>query len=328
MFHPCESVAKNRKDNPVIQNFKELIAKARQISQAGERPIKVALAAGHDLAALTALIAAQKSGIAQGILIGETEKIQRTLETVPEQPQVPFEIINAVGDAEIAKETIRLVKAGQAEIVMKGKIKTGTLLKAALDKSAGLRTGRLISDVTLFELPNREHNQLIMVTDGGINLSPDLSQKAQLIENAVQVAHALENELPKVAVLSAVEVVNPDLPSTIDAAILSKMNQRGQITGCLVEGPLALDNAVSPEAARLKQIESPVAGYADILLCPNLESANILAKSATYFAGLPLAHTCVGAKAPVLIPSRSDSADAKFLSIALSVVVTHFIQRR
>ena len=177
-------------------------------------------------------------------------------------------------------------------------------------------------DTFVFEFPERSgENKLLMITDGGFNLAPNLQEKIQILENAIQVAHALGNKLPKVAVLSAAETVNPNLQSTVDAAIISKMNQRGQIKGCIVDGPLALDNAISEEAARIKGIDSPVAGKADILLFPNIESANMTAKGTTYFAHLRLAHATMGAKAPILIPSRNDTADSKLLTLALNVII-------
>lgn len=304
----------------MIKNFDQLVAEARKRSLQRESPIRVVVAAGQDEAALSALLEVKKMRIADGILVGEKSKIVEALK----QSNVPidtFKIVDEHDERAIGRKSTLMIREGQADIVMKGKIKTANLFKSVLDAETGLRTERLISDVFIFEFPKRPDNQLIMITDGGINLIQDLRQKISIIENAVTVAHALGNNLPKVAVLSAIETVNPDLPSTIDAAILSKMNQRNQISGCLIDGPLALDNAISEEAARQKGIQSKVAGNADILLCPNIEAANMLAKGTTYFASLSLAHVCVGARAPVLIPSRADSAEAKLLSIALSVIV-------
>ncbi len=311
----------------MIKNFEQLLDEAKKIRRERGKPVPVALAAGNDHEALAALVEAQQLGLANGILVGDEREIRSTLESLNVGANSKFEIISTTIEVETAYRAIELIREKKAGILMKGKIKTATLLKAVLDKEKGLRTPRLMSDVFMFEFPARTDNQLIMITDGGINLAPDLKQKAQLIENAVVVAHALGNSVPKVAVLSAVEVVNPDLPSTLDAAILTQMNRRGQITGCVVDGPLALDNAISQKSVQEKGINSPVAGLADILLCPNIESANMMAKGTTYFANLPLAHTCLGAQVPVLIPSRSDNARAKLLSIALSVVVSYFQER-
>ena len=230
--------------------------------------------------------------------------------------------------AAAAQLAVAAVREGRADLLLKGRVKTSVLLRAVLDAQSGLRTGRLLSDVFVFENPGRVPNRLQMITDGGVTIRPDVEQKVQIIENAVQVAHALGNERPRVALLSAVETVTAAIPSTQDAAVISQMWRRGQIKGCVVDGPLALDNAVSPEAMRIKGIDSPVGGDADILVCPDIESANMLAKSTTYFAGFRLAHVIVGARAPVLIPSRSDSADAKLMSIALGALVMVYQRSR
>ncbi|MDZ7262846.1 MAG: bifunctional enoyl-CoA hydratase/phosphate acetyltransferase [candidate division KSB1 bacterium] len=303
----------------MIETLDQLLEEAKAISRKSSRPIKVVIAAAQDKAALSALIEARQMGLADGILIGDKTAIRELLKATGSES---FEIIHELEEKEIGRQAMLAIREGRADVVVKGNIKTSSLFKAVLDPEYGLRTGRLISDVFIFEFPQRQGNKLIMITDGGVTLAPDLQQKIQILENAVSVAHALGNPCPKVALVSATEVVIPELPSTVDAAIIAKMNQRGQIKGCLVDGPLGLDNAVSLEAAREKGIESPVAGQADILVCPNIESANLMAKGTTYFAGLRLAHVCVGAKAPVLIPSRTDSAEAKLLSIALSIVVS------
>jgi phosphate butyryltransferase len=305
----------------MIQNFDQLLEEAKRISRNQERPIRIAIAAGNDKAALEAIQDAKKMKLADGLLVGKKDLILQTLDEIGIDHN-EFEIIEANEEAEICHRTVLAIHNGEAEIILKGKVKTATLLKAVMDAEHGLRTGRLISDAFVFEWLNRpESNKLMIITDGGFNLGPDLNQKIQILENAVQVAHALGNPNPKVAVLSAVETVNPSLQSTVDAAILAKMNERGQIKGCVVDGPLALDNAISLESAQQKGIQSPVAGKANILLFPNIESANLAAKATTYFANLRLAHATMGAKAPVLIPSRSDTADAKLLTLALNVII-------
>lgn len=232
------------------------------------------------------------------------------------------EIVEAATASRALDLAVSIARDNRADVLMKGSVDTATLMRAVLQETAGLRTGRLLSDIFIFEFPRRKENKLIMITDGGITLVQDLKAKADLIRNAVFVAHALGNPEPKVAVLAATEFVQPALASTVDAAALSKMNERGQIRGCLVDGPLALDNAVSPEAAAEKGIRSRVAGHADILLAPSIESANALAKSTTYFAGFRLAHVVVGSKIPILIPSRADTSDAKLLSIALGMLMS------
>ncbi len=305
----------------MIQNFDQLLEEARKISEQATRPIRIVIAAANDRAALEAIWDAKQMKLADGLLVGNKEAIWKTLDEL-HIDRNEFEIIQAAEETEICRRTVQAIHHGEAEIILKGKVKTATLLKAVLDAEHGLRTGRLISDAFVFEWPERpDPNKLMIITDGGFNLAPDLNQKIQILENAVQVMHALGHSNPRVAVVSAVETVNPSLPSTVDAAILAKMNERGQIKGCIVDGPLGLDNAISPEAAQQKGIQSPVAGKADILLFPNIESANLTAKGTTYFAKLRLAHATMGARAPVLIPSRSDTADAKLLTIALNVLL-------
>jgi len=306
----------------MICHFDQMIEYAQKLSKSQTRPVRVVVAAGNDSAALEALALAKKMEMADGLLVGDRAQIVAAMEALEIDP-AQFTIVEAAGEKDICYQTVQQIHDGKAEIILKGKVKTATLLKVILDADHGLRTGRLISDAFLFEWPQRKSdNKLLIITDGGFNLAPNLEQKIQILENAIQVAHALGNDNPKVAVLSAVETVNPSLQSTVDAAILSKMNERGQITGCLVDGPLALDNAISEESAAQKGIKSPVAGQADILLFPNIESANIAAKGTTYFSGLRLAHATMGARAPVLIPSRSDTADAKLLTLALNVIMS------
>jgi len=218
--------------------------------------------------------------------------------------------------------------AGTVDILMKGGVDTSMMMRRVLEEKSGIRTGRLLSDIFVLEYPAREENKFVMITDGGMTLAPDLKNKVELIANAVEVAHALGNPMPKVAVLSATEFVVPSLQSTLDAAALSKMNDRGQIPGCIVDGPFALDNAISADAAAEKRIKSDVAGKAEILVAANIESANSLAKSTTYFAGLRLAHVIVGGRVPVLIPSRADKSDAKLLSVALGVIMSEHAARQ
>ena len=211
--------------------------------------------------------------------------------------------------------------SGAAGILMKGGVDTASLIKAALKPESGLRTGRLLSDVFVFEYAARPENRLVMITDGGLNIAPDLEAKVQLIRNAVAVAHALGNPNPKVAALSASEFVKENMLSSVDAAALARMNAAGEIAGCVVAGPLALDNALDAAAAAEKGIRGAVAGAAEILLCPTIECANMLAKSTVYIGNARLAHVIVGAKIPILIPSRADKSDAKLLSLALGMMM-------
>jgi len=300
----------------MMQTLEELLAAAKK----GDK-ITVAVAGADDVAALGAVIEAGKMGIAEGLLFGDGFAIEKQLQDLNALDTSYMKIEQETDLNKAVRRAVESVRSGDAQILLKGKIKTSQFLHGVLDSEAGLRTGRLLSDVFLFEYPQRRGNKLLMITDGGVTLCPDLNQKVEIIKNAVEVAHALGNTNPKVALLSAVETVIPNLPSTKDAAIITKMNERGQIKGCVIDGPLALDNAVSIEAAKIKGIDSPVAGQAEILVCPDIESANMLAKSTTYFANLRLCHVIVGAAAPVLIPSRADTADAKLVSIALGKLI-------
>lgn len=249
------------------------------------------------------------------ILVGDPQKIQA------DPSSAGMRIVEAPTPTAALASALALIIDGKGDVLMKGSVDTSTLMKAVLDEATGLRTGRVLSDVVALEYRGNGAQRLVMITDGGVVTTPDLKTKKELIINAVEVAHALGNPMPKVAVLSATEFVNPSLPSTMDAAVLSKMCERGQITGCLVDGPLALDNALSPEAAAEKKLTSPVAGHADILVAHTIEVANSLAKGATYFAGLMLAHVIVGARVPVIISSRADKSEARVLSIGMAVMM-------
>jgi len=260
--------------------------------------------------------AREKLGL-QFLLVGDRKRIEPAL-----PDHAGMKIIDRPGVEDSLAATVELLGEGAADILMKGSMDTASLIKAALRPESRLRTGRLLSDVFLFEYDARQENKLVMITDGGLNIAPDLAAKVELIRNAVEVAHALGNANPKVAVLAATELVQPNMPATVDAAALVKMNERGEIHGCVVYGPLALDNALDEDAAREKRIASPVAGVAEILVCPNIECANALAKSTTYIGHARLAHVIVGARIPILIPSRADNRDAKLLSFALGMIMS------
>jgi phosphate butyryltransferase len=235
-----------------------------------------------------------------------------------------IEIVDRPDFAGSLRAAMELLARGEADILMKGSVDTASMMQAALKPESGLRTGRLLSDVFLFEYAPRPANRIVMITDGGLNIAPNLEAKAQLIRNAVEVAHALGNARPKVAVFSASEMVQPNMPSSTDAALLADMNARGLIGGCVVGGPMGLDGALVPHAAREKNIRSEVAGAAEILLCPSIESANLLAKATTCIANARLAHVIVGARIPILIPSRADASDARLLSLALGALMSEY----
>jgi len=294
----------------MITSFEELRAAAR-----GRKGCRVVFVAPHSSEILLAARQASAELGVECILVGDPKKIGADPATAGMQ------IVEASTPAEALTASLALVNAGKGDVLMKGSVDTSTLMKAVLDEAKGLRTGRVLSDVVVLEYSGSGAPRLVMITDGGVVTTPDLKTKRDLISNAVEVAHALGNPLPKVAVLSATEFVNPALQSTLDAAVLSKMCERGQIPGCIVDGPLALDNALSPEAAAEKKLTSPVAGQADILVAHTIEVANSLAKGATYFAGLMLAHVIVGAKVPVIISSRADKAEARVVSVGLAVMM-------
>ncbi|MDH3251763.1 MAG: bifunctional enoyl-CoA hydratase/phosphate acetyltransferase [Ignavibacteria bacterium] len=301
---------------PPIHTFEDLLTVAARC-----REKRVSVVAPANQETFEAVIEARNNLPVKCILVGDREVIEHGLRAGTDHT-ANIEIVHQPVVLDALRTAIDMVHDGNCDILMKGSVDTGAMMRAVLDEHSGLRTGRLLSDIFVLEYPQRELNKFIMITDGGMTLAPDLKNKVELIRNAVEVAHALGNASPKVAVLSATEFVVPNLPSTLDAAALSKMNERGQISGCVVDGPFALDNAISPEAAAEKGLSSPVAGRAEILVAANIESANSLAKSTTYFAGLRLAHVIVGGKVPVLIPSRADKRDAKLLSIALGMLMS------
>jgi len=226
--------------------------------------------------------------------------------------------LNDYATSTVAKRATLAVKTGEADVLMKGMVATSTFMKAVLSREAGLRTNRTLSHIALFQIPNRE--RLIGVTDAAIHIAPTLEEKVDIIANAVDAMTDIGYELPRVAAIAAVEVVNPQMAATTDAALLAQMNRRGQIKGCVVDGPLALDNAVDMVAAKQKGIESEVAGQADLLLVPYIEVGNVLYKSMMYFAGASVAAIVVGAAAPVVLTSRADTAEAKLYSLAFALL--------
>jgi phosphate butyryltransferase len=296
-----------------IRTFGELLEVART-----KGPKTVAVAAGHQIEVMLAGLDAEVAGLAEVILVGDSNAIKE-IATDQSFDISRMEVIHETRSREAAWQVMKLVSEGRADIAMKGKVETSDFLRAALSKELQLRTGRLFSHVAAFEIPG--FDRLIFISDAGVVVAPDLEQKVQIVQNAIDVAHALDIPLPRVAVLAATEVVNPKIPTTLDAANLSKMADRGQIQGGLVDGPLALDNAISPESARIKGIKSEVAGYADILIAPDIEAGNVLAKAITYFAQGKMAGVVVGARCPLILPSRSDTREAKLVSLALGVML-------
>ena len=304
----------------MIKNFQELLSYAGTL-----RAKRVAVIFPANEGTFLAVKQAREAGLASFLLVGDERRISEGLKKVEAGGDgISPEYVHSVEDALL--QSIAAARDRRADILMKGSVDTSTMMKAVLDQEAGLRTGRILSDIFIFEYPDRTPNKFIMITDGGVTIAPDLKDKVELINNAVEVAHALGNESPKVALLSATEFVHPKLSSTLDAAELTKMNERGEIRGCVVGGPFALDGAISPEAADEKRMSSPVAGRAEILVAPNIETANALAKSTTYFAGFPLGHVIVGGRVPILIASRVDKAEARLHSIALGVIMSEYMK--
>lgn len=296
----------------MISSFDEVLVKVK------ERPIKkVAVAVAQDEPVLEAIRDAMAEGIAQAVLVGDKEKIEEAACKV-NMSLDGVEIINEKDNSKACLTAVELVSSKKADMVMKGLVDTATFLRAVLNKEKGLRTGKVLSHVAVFDVPALK--RIILLTDAAMNIAPDLVAKKQILENAVGIASAIGIEMPKVAPVCAVEVVNPDMQPTIDAAVLSKMNERGQIKGCIVDGPLAIDNALSMEAAKHKGIKSPVAGQADIILVPNIETGNVMYKTLVYTANAKNGGILAGAAAPVILTSRADSPESKLFSIALAAL--------
>ncbi len=296
-----------------VKTFAELMEAAKKVG-----PKAIAIAAAHEHEVLLAAADAQSQGMATCILVGNQGLIRETAKE--HNINISGMITVAEPDPKAAaRRVMELVNLGHADIAMKGKIETGDFLRAALDRETGLRTGALFTHVGVFEVPGMD--RLVFISDAGVVVAPTMEQKIAIVQNAINVARRLGVEQPKVAVLAATEMVNFKIPSTMYAANLSKMAERGQIQGGIVDGPLALDNAISLESAEIKGIHSPVAGQADILITPDVESGNILAKAITYFANGKMAGVVVGAKVPLVVASRSDPHETKLTSIALGVLL-------
>jgi len=292
----------------MINSFDQLLEFAKS-----RHAIKIAVAAANDLHVLGSLAQARKEGLAEAILVGNRHEIESTLLNAGISLEL-FDYEHVDGDpADQSRRAVQLVAAGKAQVLMKGLVDTSVLLKALLAEKK-FRTERAMSIVGLLEVPT--YPKLILATDIGMNIEPDLPRKKELIENAVQVANVLGNKYPKVAVVCAKEKVDAKMQETLDAQALVEMNKAGELSGCMVSGPLALDNAVSMQAARTKGIDDAVAGDADILLVPDLVSGNILYKTLVFLGGAKSGVVLVGAGVPVVVNSRADSVDSKLHSIA------------
>ncbi|MFY0757656.1 phosphate butyryltransferase [Metabacillus dongyingensis] len=292
-------------------NLEDLLEKAARLDNK-----TVAVASAEDAEVLEAVLEASERGLANFILFGNKEEIEIMLQERSTDVN-KFSIRHARSVDQASEFAVKAVFQNEADVLMKGNVPTAVILKAVLNKEYGLRTGKILSHVAVFEVPG--YDRYTIVTDAAMNLAPDLDQKKQILANSVMVARKIGIDIPRVAPLAAVEVINPSMQATIDAAALTQMNKRGQIKDCIVDGPLALDNAVSFEAAEHKGIKSEVAGQSDILLVPTIEVGNVLYKSLMYFANAKVGAIVAGAKAPIVLTSRADSAESKLYSLALAI---------
>ena len=298
----------------MIHKLSELIDRAKSKPKR-----KIAVAAAEDEPVLKSIMSAMKEGIVTPILIGnktDIEKIAHSIDFDLNDVQI---VHTDKGANESARIAVSMVKSGEADILMKGFVSTGALLKAVLDKENGLRKGKILSHVAFFESPH--YHKLLCVTDVAMNMDPDFDTKVHILNNAVEACHNIGIEIPKVAVVAAVEVVNPKMEATVHAAMMKTMSDRSQFTGCIVDGPLALDNAVNKEAAHHKGIVSEVAGDCDVILVPNLEAGNMFYKALNFMGGATVAAVIMGATVPIVLTSRSDSGSSKMYSIALAAAM-------
>jgi phosphate butyryltransferase len=294
----------------ILKNLKSFIDLAKTKPKK-----KISVAAAEDKPVLQAVSDAIKEGFVDAVLIGDEEKIRSIADEISFDLS-EITIINEKSPANSAKLAVKQVKDGNAQILMKGLVGTADYLRAILNKENGLRKGSLLSHIGFFESPN--YHKLIAVTDAAQNLAPDLNEKMGMINNAVDLYHHLGIDNPKIAMLAAIEGVNPKMQATLDAAAITMMNKRNQIKGCTIDGPLALDNAVSKEAAEHKKIKSDVSGEVDLLFTPNIETGNILYKSLAFLGGATVAAVILGATVPVVLTSRADSDKSKLMSLALA----------
>jgi phosphate butyryltransferase len=297
----------------MITSFDQLIS---TLKNKGRKRLAIASAEGEEI--IEAVKRAIDEWIISALLIGDQTKIEQLCKKKNVDLD-QMEIIHVPDPKLAAKVTVETVKQGRAEMLMKGKVDTSTLLKAVLDKESGLRTGALLSHVAVVEV--KAYPKLMFVTDGGMNIKPDIKQKVEIIKNAVEVAKKLGIETLKISCLAAVELINPDMPETVDAAGLVKMAERGDIKDVIIDGPVAFDVAIDAESARMKGIVSPVAGDTDIFLVPDIASGNIFVKSLIYLADAKVGGVIVGAGVPIVLLSRSDSAGMKLYSIALGAAI-------
>jgi phosphate acetyltransferase len=281
-------------------------------------PTPTAVVHPCDQGSLQGAVEAARMGLIAPILVGPSERIV----AIAKQHEIdiaPYPIVDAPFSHASAAAAVQLVREGRAQALMKGSLHTDELMSAVVSREAGLRTERRVSHCFVMDVPG--HANALIITDAAVNIAPTLDEKVDILQNAIDLGHALKMEEVRVAILSAMETVNPKVPSTIEAAALCKMVDRHQITGALVDGPLALDNAIDPEAARIKKIDSPVAGRANVLMVPDLEAGNMLAKSLSFLAGADAAGIVLGARVPIILTSRADSVMTRLASCAVAALV-------
>jgi len=296
-----------------MRHLSEIIEIAKQ-----KRTRKLALAAAGDEDALLAVKNAVENDLIEPVLVGNMLNINIIAKNIDFDIS-KYETHHEEDKFKASQKAVELIREGKAEILMKGAVDTGTLMKAVLDKEKGLRKGDTLSHVAIFE--SQYYHKLLGVTDAAMNINPEFETKIAIIKNAIELFHKLGVQTPKVAIVGPVETVNPKIESTIHAATISMMNYRKQITSCIIDGPLAIDNATSKKSAELKNITSDVAGDADILMAPNIDSANILYKTLNFLGGAVTGAVIMGAKVPIVLTSRSDSDKSKFYSIALAASI-------
>jgi phosphate acetyltransferase len=297
------------------EKYERLIEAARQMP-----PVTTAVVHPCDDVSLEGAVEAARLGLIAPILVGPAERVRKTAEAASLDIK-PFELVDAAYSHDSAAKGVELVTRGRAEALMKGSLHTDELMAAVVAHGSGIRTERRISHCFIMDVPG--HADPLITTDAAVNIVPTLEEKVDIVRNAIDLAQALRFPEVRVAILSAVETVTTKVPSTIEAAALCKMAERGQITGALIDGPLALDNAIDPEAAQIKHIVSPVAGRANVLVVPDLEAGNMLAKSLSFLAGADAAGIVLGARVPVILTSRADQLLTRLASCAVAALLVH-----
>lgn len=305
----AEAPAKQRSH----EKYDRLIARAQRLP-----PARVAIAHPCDLSSLESAVEGAKLNLIVPILVGPRDKIEKAAADNKLDISA-FEIVDAEHSHDAAAKAVALVREGKAEALMKGSLHTDELMGAAVARDTGLRTARRISHCFIMDVPG--HPEPLVITDAAVNIAPNLKDKVDIVQNAIDMVHAMGVDDVRVAILSAMETINPDVASTLEAAALCKMADRGQITGGQLDGPLALDNAISPEAAAIKKIKSPVAGHANVLVVPDLEAGNMLAKSLSFLAGADAAGIVLGARVPIILTSRADDLPARLASCAVALLL-------